>query len=69
MTNETLTKYNSYTHNMWIENCTERDRYNEPLLRKEEYIGQNEKWLLDEFWLDWGHNRKWIQGEYKHEAS
>tara|TARA_B110000483_G_scaffold159044_1_gene188766 strand:- start:260 stop:424 length:165 start_codon:yes stop_codon:yes gene_type:complete len=54
---------------MWIENCKERDTFSEPLLRKEEYIVQNEKWLLDEFWLDWGHNRKWIEGEYKHEAS
>ena len=69
MTNETLTKYNAYTHNMWIENCKERNSYSEPLLRKEEYIRQNCKWLLDEFWLDWGKNRKWIEGEYKHEAS
>lgn len=69
MKNETLDKYNSFAHNLWIENCKERDSYNEPQLRKEEYIAANEKWILDEFWLDWGHNRKWIDGEYKHATS
>ena len=69
MKNETLDKYNSFAHNLWIENCKERDSYNEPQLRKEEYISQNEKWILDEFWLDRGHNRKWIEGEYKHATS
>ena len=66
MTSETLDKYNTFAHNLWLENCKERDSYNEPLLRKEEYITANETWILDEFWLDWGHNRKWIKGEYKH---
>jgi len=66
MTNETLDKYNTFAHNLWLENCKERDSYNEPLLRKEEYITANETWILDEFWLNWGHNRKWIKGEYKH---
>ena len=66
MTSETLDKYNTFAHNLWLENCKERDSYNEPLLRKEEYISANETWILDEFWLDWGHNRKWIKGEYKH---
>ena len=66
MTSETLDKYNTFAHNLWLENCKERDSYNEPLLRKEEYITANETWILDEFWLNWGHNRKWIEGEYKH---
>jgi len=66
MTSETLDKYNTFAHNLWLENCKERDSYNEPLLRKEEYITANETWILDEFWLNWGHNRKWIKGEYKH---
>ena len=66
MTNETLDKYNTFAHNLWLENCKERDSYNAPLLRKEEYITANETWILDEFWLNWGHNRKWIKGEYKH---
>ena len=66
MRNETLDKYNTFAHNLWLENCKERDSYNEPQLRKEEYITANETWILDEFWLNWGHNRKWIKGEYKH---
>jgi hypothetical protein len=67
MTSETLDKFDAFAHNMWAANCSERDAYGEPILRKEEYLSNNAEFLLDQFWLDWGNNRKWVKGEWKHE--
>ena len=67
MTSETLNKFDAFAHNMWSANCSERDAYGEPILRKEEYLSNNAEFLLDQFWLDWGNNRKWVKGEWKHE--
>ena len=41
----------------------------EPILAKDEYVKHNESFLLDEFWVSWGRNRKWIDGEYKTDAT
>ena len=42
-----LTKYNSFVHKMWNDNCSERDAYGELILTKEEYVAdiikQNQK--------------------------
>ena len=66
MTSETLDKFDAFAHNMWAANCSERDAYGEPILRKEEYLSNNAEFLLDQFWLAWGNNRKWVNGEWKH---
>ena len=54
---------------MWTANCSERDAYGETVLRKEEYVTKYEEYLLDQFWLTWGNNRKWIDGEWKHDET
>ena len=54
MTSETLNLYEAFCHKMWTANCSERDAYGEPVLRKQEYRDKYEEYLLDEFWLAWG---------------
>ena len=51
---------------MWTANCSERDAYGETVLRKQEYRDKYEEYLLDQFWIAWGNNRKWVKGEWKH---
>ena len=55
-----LTKYNSFVHKMWNDNCSERDAYGELVQTKEEYVSQNEAFLRDKFWTfeveDWTDN-------------
>jgi len=50
---------------MWVMNCSERDAYGEKLLKKEEYLEKYDEYLLDEFWLAWGDNRRWIDGDWR----
>jgi hypothetical protein len=69
MKSDTLDTYNDFVHAMWSNNCSERDAYGEPMLAKDEYVKHNESFLLDEFWVSWGRNRKWIDGEYKTDAT
>ena len=67
MTSETLNLYEAFCHKMWTANCSERDAYGETVLRKKEYVTEYEEYLLDQFWLSWGTNRMWINGEWKRE--
>ena len=66
MTSETLNLYEAFCHKMWTANCSERDAYGETVLRKQEYRDKYEEYLLDQFWIAWGNNRKWVKGEWKH---
>jgi len=42
-----MTDYDMFVHNMWVENCNERDSYGEPRLDKEQYLLENREYLLD----------------------
>ena len=44
-----MTDYDMFAHNMWKENCNERDSYNEPRLEKEQYLLQNREYLRETF--------------------
>lgn len=46
-----LEKYNEYVHNMWVENCSERDSYGESILNKVQYQELNKDFLQDSFCL------------------
>lgn len=46
---DTRTKFELFARTMFLENCSERDTFKEPLLTYDEYVEQNMKFLLDKF--------------------
>lgn len=44
-----MTDYDMLVHNMWVENCNERDNYGEPRLDKEQYLLENREYLRSLF--------------------
>jgi len=46
---DTRTKFEVFARDMFLENCSERDTFKEPLLTYDEYVEKNMKFLLDKF--------------------
>jgi len=44
-----MTEYDMFVHNMWVENCNERDNYGDPRLDKEQYLLENREYLRSLF--------------------
>ena len=44
-----MTDYDMFAHNMWNDNCNERDSYGEPRLEKEQYLLENREYLRSLF--------------------
>lgn len=42
-------KFRTWVHNLWIDNCEERQRYNESKLEKTEYWNRFKWWLRREY--------------------
>ena len=42
-------EFESFCHELFHQNCSEREAYNEPLLSYEEYVTKARKFLLEEF--------------------
>jgi len=39
--------FDVFAHEMWLENCRERETFGDPLLTYDEYIEKNMQFLLD----------------------
>jgi hypothetical protein len=48
---EMLEKYKRFVHQMWIDNCNERNDWSQPVLTKLEYEKRNATFLEDQFYM------------------
>lgn len=39
--------FQSFTREMYMKNCDERQLYNDPVVSYEEYMADNEAWLIE----------------------
>jgi len=51
MTSKTLRDYIQFVRNMWLDNCEERDAFNDPHLSLHEYEQNNITFLEDCFYM------------------
>lgn len=42
-------EFDSFCHELFHQNCTEREAYNEPLFSFDEYVAKNRNFLLEAF--------------------
>jgi hypothetical protein len=54
-------QYDDFVRSMWVENCVERESYNEKNLSQQEYVEQNEAYLEDNFYSTVGDNMVWSE--------
>lgn len=40
-------EFSIFAHEMWLENCREREAFGDPLLSYDEYVEKNMNFLLD----------------------
>ena len=57
-------EYERYVHNMWINNCVERDSYSEDVYSKQEYVQRNGQFLKDNFYITEMGSKVWNGKEY-----
>lgn len=63
---EMLQKYKSFVHQMWIENCNERNDWSQPVLTKLEYERINGAFLEDQFYMKEVGNKVWNSEKYRY---
>ena len=54
-------QYNTFVRTMWVENCAEREAYNEKTLSHIEYRTKNELFLEDSFYSSMGSKMVWSE--------
>ena len=54
-------QYNDFVRSMWVENCVEREGYNEKILSQKEYSTKNGAYLEDNFYSTVGDNMVWSE--------
>ena len=42
-------EFDSFCHELFHQNCAEREAYNQPLLSYEDYLAKNKDFLVEEF--------------------
>lgn len=54
-------QYNTFVRTMWVENCAEREAYNEKILSHIEYRTKNESFLEEAFYSTVADNMVWSE--------